>query len=42
MSVARTREGKTNKIGIVANCMEAQEKKKSVERRKFKLTFALE
>lgn len=28
MSVARTREGKTIKIGIVANCMEAQEKRK--------------
>ena len=28
MSVARTREGKTNKIGIVANCMEAQENRK--------------
>ena len=28
MSVARTREGKTSKIGIVANCMEAQENRK--------------
>ena len=28
MSVARTREGKTNKIGIVANCMEVQENRK--------------
>ena len=28
MSVARTREGKTNKIGIVANCTEAEENRK--------------
>ena len=28
MSVARTRKDKTIKIGIVANCMEAQENRK--------------
>ena len=39
MSVARTREGKTNKI---VKLYGSSRKKKSVERRKFKLTFALE